>query len=120
MEATATLRFARISARKARLVADVVRGMQAGAAVEQLAFLDKKSAPMIAKLISSAVANVEQAARNSGKEVDIDELYVTRIEVGAGAGLRRFRPRAQGRATPVLKKTAHITVAVGDIAAKEA
>jgi large subunit ribosomal protein L22 len=119
MEASATLRYARVSARKARLVADVVRGKPAGVAVEQLAFLDKKSAPLIAKLIDSAVANFEVAAERADTKVDVDNVVVKRIEVGQGTGLRRFRPRAQGRATPVMKKTSHITVVVGTSAEQE-
>ncbi len=114
MDATASLRFARISARKARLVADAVRGKPAGVAVEALRFLDKKSAPMIAKLVESAIANAEQRAKLQNRELDIDALIIKRIEVGQGAGLRRFRPRAQGRATPIVKQTAHITVVVGE------
>ena len=114
MEASATLRFARISARKARLVADAIRGQSALGAVESLRFLDKKAAPLIGKLIESAVANVEVAARRQNVNLDVDDLVVKRIEVGQGPGLRRFRPRAQGRATPILKKTAHITVVVGE------
>jgi large subunit ribosomal protein L22 len=114
MEASASLRFVRISARKARLVADAVRGQPAGVAVEKLAFLDKKSAPLIAKLVESAIANCEVKAKNGNHSLDIDALIIKRIEVGQGPGLRRFRPRAQGRATPILKKTAHITVVVGE------
>jgi large subunit ribosomal protein L22 len=114
MEASAQLRFARISARKARLVADAVRGKPALQAVEALQFLDKKAAPLIGKLIESAVANAELAAGRKNHDLDIDTLVVKRIEVGQGPGLRRFRPRAQGRATPILKKTAHITVVVGE------
>jgi len=114
MDATAHLRFARVSARKARLVADAVRGRPAGEAVEALRFLDKKSAPLIAKLVESAIANAEQSAKLANKELDIDALVIKRIEVGQAAGLRRFRPRAQGRATPIVKKTSHITVVVGE------
>ena len=109
MKGTATLRFARISAQKARLVADIVRGKDASDAVRLLAYLPKKSAPLIRKLIESAIANVE----HQNQDVDVDSLYVQTIEVNQGPGLRRFRPRAQGRATPVVKKTAHITVTLG-------
>jgi len=109
MQGVATLRFARVSARKARLVADLVRGKSVGEAVRNLAFLDKKTAPLLQKLIESAVANVE--AKNT--EVDVDGLYVAKVEIGQGPTMRRFRPRAQGRATPILKKTAHITVHIG-------
>ena len=114
MDATASLRFARISPRKARLVADVVRGKSAGQAVESLQFLDKKSAPMIAKLLESAIANAEQSAKLANRDLDVDALVIKRIEVGQASSMRRFRPRAQGRATPIVKKTAHITVVIGE------
>lgn len=110
MESKASLRFARVSPRKARLVADLVRGCDVDQALEILSFTRKKSAPMIKKLIESAVANAEHKAGAGGSEVDIDELYVRTITVDQGATLRRFRPRAQGRATKVLKPTAHINV----------
>jgi large subunit ribosomal protein L22 len=110
MESTAILRFARISPQKARLVADLVRGRDAGEALEILSFLPKKSAPLIKRLVESAVANAEHAAERANRELDIDDLYVKTIHVDQGATLRRFRPRAQGRATPIRKMTAHITV----------
>lgn len=110
MESRAILRFARISPQKARLVADLVRGRDVSEAIEVLTFTDKKSAPMIKKLLESAVANAEVAAERRNEELDIDDLYVKTIYVDGGPVLRRFRPRAQGRATPVQKKTSHITV----------
>ncbi len=110
MEATAILRFGRVSPQKARLVADLIRGRGAGEALEILSFLPKKTAPMIKLLIESAVANAEHQAGRMSRQLDIDELYVKTIFVDQGTMLRRFRPRAQGRATPVQKKTAHITV----------
>lgn len=109
MQGSATLRFARVSARKARLVADLVRGKGVEDAIRILTFLPKKTAPLIQKLIESAMANVEQKGGSP------DSMVVQRIEVGQGTGLRRFRPRAQGRATPVVKKTAHITVTLGTV-----
>lgn len=110
MESRAVLRFARVSPQKARLVADLVRGRDVAEAIEVLTFTQKKSAPMIKKLLESAVANAEVAAERADEEVDIDDLFVKTIYVDGGPTLRRFRPRAQGRATPVLKKTSHITV----------
>lgn len=110
MESTANLRHARVSARKARLVADLVRGKDVGQALDVLAFLPKKSAPIIKKLIEAAMANAEHYAQHHGSSVDVDQLYVKTIQVGAGPTMQRFRPRAQGRATPILKQTAHITV----------
>jgi len=104
-KASATLRFARVSARKARLVADLVRGKDVEEALRVLSFLPKKTAPMIKKLIESAIANAEQGESK-------DDYYVESIEVNQGPGMRRFRPRAQGRATPIVKQTAHITVTV--------
>jgi len=110
MESRAVLKFARVSPQKARLVADLVRGQYAAEAVETLNFLNKKSAPMIRKLVESAIANAEQKADRDAVDLDIDELYVKTIHVDQGPTLRRFRPRAQGRATRIIKKTSHITV----------
>lgn len=110
MESKAVLRFARVAPRKARLVANLVRGRDVSEAIEVLTFTQKKSAPMIRKLVESAVANAEVKARREASDLDIDQLYVKTVFVDEGPVLRRFRPRAQGRATKVLKKTAHITV----------
>lgn len=110
MQSRAILRFARVSPQKARLVADLVRGRDVPEAIEMLTFTQKKSAPMIRKLVESAVANAEQHAQRDAADLDIDELFIKTITVDAGPTLRRFRPRAQGRATKVLKKTSHITV----------
>jgi large subunit ribosomal protein L22 len=111
--ATATLRHVRVSARKARLVADLVRGKDVSEAIETLTFVEKKTAPFMRKLVESAVANAEQAARRDQTDLDIDNLYVVAVTVDQGPNLRRYRPRAQGRAGKVLKKTAHITVHLG-------
>lgn len=102
----ASARFSRVSAQKARLVANVVRGMDVSEAVETLGFLQKKSAPIIRKVIESAMANMEQ----SQPGVDDENVYVKTILVDQGPSLRRFRPRAQGRATRIEKKTSHISV----------
>ena len=110
MESKASLRYARVSARKARLVADLIRGRYVDEALEMLTFTRKKTAPMIKKLIESAVSNAEQTARHASAPMDIDSLFVKSITVDQGPVLRRFRPRAQGRATPVRKATAHISV----------
>lgn len=110
MESRAVLRNVRVSAQKARLVANLVRGRDVSEAVEMLTFTQKKSAPMVKKLIESAVANAEQAAAKDDVDLDVDDLYVKTIFVDGGSSLRRFRPRAQGRATRILKKTSHITV----------
>lgn len=112
MEARATLRFARVSARKARLVADLVRGRDASEALRILSFLPKNTAPLIRDLVEAAVANAEHKAAEKDQNLDIDALYVKTIFVDQGPMLRRFRPRAQGRATPIRKNTSHITVVV--------
>jgi large subunit ribosomal protein L22 len=106
----AILRFARIAPQKVRLVADLVRGRDVSEAIEVLTFTQKKSAPIIRKLVESAVANAEVAAKRDASELDIDDLFVQTIFVDEGPVLRRFRPRAQGRATRINKKTSHITV----------
>jgi len=113
MESTAHLRFARVSARKARLVADLVRGRDVSEALEILTFTQKKTAPLIRKLVESAMANAQVHAKRENESLDLDELFVKTITVDEGPALRRFRPRAQGRATRIDKKTAHISVILG-------
>ena len=113
MNSTAKLRHVRVAPQKARLVANLVRGRDVSEVLEMLQFTRKKSAPIIKKLVESAVANAENLAKRDGNDVDIDELFVESIFVDAGPTLRRFRPRAQGRATKILKKTSHITVILG-------
>jgi len=103
---TAKLRFMRISPRKARLVADLVRGRDVDWVLRTLEYTQKRSAPIIGKLIRSAVAN----ASESDSAVDVDGLYVKTIFVDGGPIIRRYRPRAQGRATRIRKRTSHITV----------
>jgi large subunit ribosomal protein L22 len=108
MEAKALLRGARISAQKARLVADQVRGMPAAKALDLLKFSDKKAAHTIYKILWSAVANAEN---NQG--ADADELKVSQIFVDEGVMMKRFHARAKGRGARILKRTSHITVVVG-------
>jgi large subunit ribosomal protein L22 len=108
-EAKAILRSARISPQKARLVADQVRGLPAGRAVNLLKFSDKKAAAMICKVMQSAIANAEN---NQG--ADIDLLKVKAITVDEGPMLKRFMARAKGRGTRIQKRTSHITVVVGE------
>jgi large subunit ribosomal protein L22 len=107
MEARAILRSARVAPRKARLVSDLIRGMSVSRALEVLEFVDKKPALIISKVISSAVAN----ARDLG-DADVDSLIVHTVFVDEGPMLKRFLPRAMGRATSIRKKTSHITVVV--------
>ena len=109
METTATLRGVRLSAQKGRLVADQIRGLPVGRALDLLAFSPKKGARIIRKVLESAIANAEH---NDG--ADIDELRVKTIYVDKAESLRRFTARAKGRGNTILKQTCHIFVAVGD------
>jgi large subunit ribosomal protein L22 len=107
-QAKAVLRGARISAQKARLVADLVRGMPVGTASAVLEHTNKKAAHLVRKVLLSAVANAEN---NVG--ADVDELKVARIYVDEGAVMKRMHARAKGRGSRILKRTSHITVEVG-------
>ena len=110
MEVSATLKQAHISAQKARLVADQVRGLPVEKALNLLIFSPKKAAAMVRKVLESAIANAEH---NEG--ADIDELKVSAIYVNEATTMKRFRARAKGRGTRILKRNSHITVTVGDI-----
>jgi len=109
MEVIAKHTGARISAQKARLVADQIRGKSVGEALNILAFSTKKGAHLVKKVLESAIANAEH---NEG--ADIDELRVSAIFVDEGMTMKRIRPRAKGRADRILKRTSHITVKVAD------
>ena len=109
MEVAAKLKGARISAQKARLVADEVRDMPVGEALNLLEFSKKKAAHLVRKLLNSAIANAEN---NEG--ADVDELRVATIFVDEGLTMKRMRPRAKGRGDRILKRTCHITVKVAD------
>ena len=109
MEVSATLKQAHISAQKARLVADQVRGLPVEKALNVLMFSPKKAAAMVRKVLESAIANAEH---NEG--ADIDELKVSAIYVDEARTMKRFRARAKGRGTRILKRNSHITVKVGD------
>ncbi|MGQ5522452.1 50S ribosomal protein L22 [Chitinimonas sp. PSY-7] len=109
MHTSAILSGARISAQKARLVADLVRGKPVEQALNILTFSPKKGAVIIKKLLLSAIANAEH---NDG--ADIDALKVKTIYVDKGASLKRFTARAKGRGNRIEKQTCHITLAVGE------
>ena len=109
MEVAARLKGARISAQKARLVADQVRGMPVEEALSLLEFSPKKAAHIVKKILDSAIANAEN---NEG--ADVDELKVSSIFVDEGMTMKRLRPRAKGRADRILKRSCHITVKVAD------
>ena len=105
MEAQATLKYLRMAPRKVRLVADLVRGRPVGEAIQILRFTHRRASLPIRKVIESAVANAEN---NHG--LDIDQLWVREIRVDEGPTLKRWQPRAQGRAFPIMKRTSHVSV----------
>jgi large subunit ribosomal protein L22 len=109
MEARAVQRHVRIAPRKARLVAALVRGKRVGDALGILQQVPKKGARILMKTLKSVVANAENTQR-----VDVDRLYIKRINVDEGPTARRFMPRAHGRATRIRKRTAHLTVVVDE------
>lgn len=109
MEVAAKLRGVRMSAQKARLVADQVRGLEVDKALNMLTFSPKKAAQIVKKVLESAIANAEH---NEG--ADIDELKISTICVDEGMTLKRIRPRAKGRADRILKRSCHITLKVSD------
>jgi large subunit ribosomal protein L22 len=109
MEVAAKLTGARLSAQKARLVADQIRGKGVEQALDTLSFSTKKGAEIIKKVLESAIANAEH---NEG--ADVDSLKVSTIFVDEGTSLKRVSPRAKGRADRITKRTCHITVKVAD------
>ena len=109
MQAVATLKYARISAQKARLVADLIRGRHVEEALSTLAFSTKKGAGIIKQVLESAIANAEH---NVG--ADIDELKVAANQVNEGPTMKRVMPRAKGRANRIMKRTSHITLTVAE------
>ena len=109
MEVVAKLKGARMSAQKARLVADQVRGKSVESALEILQFSTKKGADIIKKVLESAIANAEH---NDG--ADVDELKVSTIFVDEGMTMKRIKPRAKGRSDRILKRSCHITVKVAE------
>ena len=109
MESRAVSRHISIAPRKARGVVDLIRGKNVGEALMILDFLPKKGARLVAKTLKSVIANAESQQR-----IDVDRLYVRRITVDGGATMKRFLPRAHGRATPLRKRSSHITIVVDE------
>jgi len=109
MEVKAKLRFVRVGPRKAQLVADLIRGKGSEEALNILTFTKKAAAKIVIKLLKSAIANAAQK-----KNVDVDRLYVKKIAVDQGPTLKRFQPRALGRATTIRKRTSHITIVLDE------
>ncbi len=109
MQVSATLKFARISPQKCRLVADAIRGKSVANAKQILDLMPKKGAGLIKKVLDSAIANAEH-----NNAADIDELKVATICVNEAPRLRRFKASAKGRASPRQKRSSHITIQVAD------
>jgi large subunit ribosomal protein L22 len=105
--AVAHLTGVRISARKVRVLADLIRGLPVDQALTKLAFQRRAGAPILRKVIDSAVANADF------RKLDLDTLVVLDVQINKGAIMRRYLPRAHGRATPIRKQTAHIHVKLG-------
>ncbi len=105
MEARATAKYIRVSPRKIKTVIDLIRGKDLGEALNILNFTPKAASQPVKKLIQSAAANAE-----NNYDMNVENLYVAEIQANQGPTLKRYRPRAQGRATQILKRTSHITV----------
>jgi len=109
MQAKAILRTVRIAPRKVRLVVDLIRGKQIGEAVAILRLTPKASSPVLEKVLKSAVANAEH-----NYDLDVNKLVISEVFVDEGPTLKRFRPRAMGRASAINKRTSHITIVVSE------
>lgn len=109
MATVAKLKNTRISAQKVRLVADQIRGLPVDSAINLLTFSNKKAAKIIKKVLESAIANAEH-----NDAADVDELFVSKIMIDEGPTMKRWRPRARGRANKILKRMSHVTVAVAE------
>jgi len=109
VEAKAVARRVRIAPRKARLVIDLIRGKHVNEALSILQLTPKAAAPIIEKVLKSAIANAEH-----NYDMDAENLYVSKAYVDEGPTLKRYRPRAQGRATQINKRTSHITIVVSE------
>ena len=110
MEVKAITRYVRIAPRKARLVTELIKGKPVEEALTILRYVPKKAARLVDKTLRSAVANAEQ-----NPNIDVDTLYIKRIFVDGGPTMKRWRPRAMGRATKIIKRTSHITVILDEV-----
>jgi large subunit ribosomal protein L22 len=110
MEARAEARYIRVSPQKARLVVDLIRGMNAGEAVTVLRSTNKRIAPTVEKVLKSAIAN----AQNLSEDVDVDKLYVSDAHVNEGPRMKRIRPAPMGRAYRYQRRMAHIAISVAE------
>ncbi|MBM7700953.1 50S ribosomal protein L22 [Kurthia huakuii] len=108
-EAKAIARTVRIAPRKVRLVVDLIRGKEVGEAIAILKHTPKAASPVVEKVLNSAIANAEH-----NYDLDVNNLVISKVFVDEGATLKRFRPRAQGRASAINKRTSHITIVVSE------
>lgn len=107
--AKAVAKTVRIAPRKVRLVVDLIRGKQIGEAISILKFTPNGASPVVEKVLMSAIANAEH-----NYDLDLENLYVSQVFVDEGPTMKRFRPRAKGSASQILKRTSHITVVVSE------
>ncbi len=114
IEAHAMARHVRVSPQKVRLVLDLIRGRQAGSALEILRFTPKRVAKDIEKVLRSAIANAERKADDAGESLDVDHLFVARCFANEGSRWKRLRPAPMGRAFRYQRRTAHIVVGVAE------
>ena len=112
MTATARARYVRVAPMKVRRVVDLIRGLPATDAVDLLRLAPQAASEPVGKVLQSAIANAVHAANERSEHLDADELYIAEAFVDEGPTLKRFRPRAQGRAYRIRKRTSHITVVV--------
>lgn len=108
-QAKASARTVRIASRKVRLVVDLIRGKKIGEAIAILRLTPKAASPVVEKVLKSAIANAEH-----NYEMNVENLYVSEVFVDEGPTMKRFRPRAQGRASAINKRTSHITLVVSE------
>jgi large subunit ribosomal protein L22 len=109
MEVKAVAKYIRVSPRKIRLVMDEIRGKKVEEALNLLTFAPQKGAPILRKVVNSALANAGQYP-----DIDVDSLFIRRVFANEGPTLKRFRPRAMGRATRIRKRSCHLTVILGE------
>jgi len=108
-QAKAQVNFVRIAPRKAQLVVDLIRGKKVGEAIAILRHTPKSASPIVEKLLNSAIANAEH-----NYQLDVNKLVIEQVYVNQGPTLKRFRPRAMGRASRINKRTSHITLIVSE------
>lgn len=113
-EAVARARYLRISPRKLRLVADLIRGKKVSEARNILRFTVKGGAPLLEKVLNAAVANAESKAAETRRRIDTDEMVVRRLLIDGGMTLKRFQSAPRGRAVRIRRRTSHIELMISD------